>query len=164
LASDQRYFWNYALYNDFITQSVDPHWFTPLIQGYVGQIEGEIGSMNLQFVLISRRMHNRAGTRYNARGIDDLGFVGNQCETEQIMVVDNKHFMSHVQIRGSVPVFWEQKGIYEDTQLTRNPQMSKKAFRLHFGDIINTYGPVHCINLLRDKTKKEIRITREYIR
>lgn len=27
--------------------------------------------------LISRRMHIRGGTRYNARGIDDKGYVGN---------------------------------------------------------------------------------------
>jgi hypothetical protein len=31
---------------------------------------------------MSRRCHLRAGTRYNARGIDDFGYVGNQVETE----------------------------------------------------------------------------------
>lgn len=120
--------------------------------------------MNVVLTLMSRRMHHRAGTRYNARGIDDLGFVGNQCETEQIMVVDGKFFLSHVQVRGSVPVFWEQKGIMEDVQLTRNPEMTKKAFRLHMHDIISTYGPVYIINLLRDKTVREMRITKEYVR
>ena len=113
---------------------------------------------------MSRRMHHRAGTRYNARGIDDLGYVGNQCETEQILVVDGKFFLSHVQVRGSVPVFWEQKGIMEDVQLTRNPEMTKKAFRLHMHGIISTYGPVYIINLLRDKTAREMRITKEYVR
>ena len=120
--------------------------------------------MNVVLTLMSRRMHHRAGTRYNARGIDDLGFVGNQCETEQIMVVDGKFFLSHVQVRGSVPVFWEQKGIKEDVQLTRNPEMTKKAFRLHMHDIISTYGPVYIINSLRDKTAREMRITKEYVR
>ena len=31
----------------------------------------------MQMALISRRMHIRGGTRYNARGIDDQGYVGN---------------------------------------------------------------------------------------
>lgn len=49
----------------------------------------------------------RAGTRYNARGIDDRGYVGNQVEKEQIVLVDNKMLLSHVQVSGTVPVFWE---------------------------------------------------------
>lgn len=78
--------------------------------------------------------------------------------------MDNKFFFSHVQIRGSVPVFWEQKGILEDVTITRNPEMTKKAFRIHMNDIIQTYGPVYIINLLRDKTAREMRITKEYVR
>lgn len=42
--------------------------------------------------------------------------------------------------------------------------MTKAAFRLHFSDIIKTYGQVMCINLLRFKTKRELRITTEYVR
>jgi hypothetical protein len=63
-----------------------------------------------------------------------------------------------------VPVFWEQKGIMEEVIITRNPEMTKKAFRTHINDIIQTYGPVYIINLLRDKTAREMRITREYVR
>ena len=81
-------------------------------------------------------MHHRAGTRYNARGIDDLGFVGNQVEKEQIIMLPDKHLMSHVQISGSVPVYWEQSGVKEDVSLTRSHELSKKAFGLHFSDIL----------------------------
>lgn len=139
-------------------------WLTPLIQGYFGQCSGKLGVLDVVVTLMSRRMHARAGTRYNARGIDDQGYVGNQCETEQILVVDGRFMFSHVQVRGSVPVFWEQKGIMEDVTITRNPEMTKKAFRIHMNDIIQTYGPVYVINLLRDKTAREMRITREYVR
>lgn len=52
----------------------------------------------------------------------------------------------------------------EDVTITRNPEMTKKAFRIHMNDIITTYGPVYVINLLRDKTAREMRITREYVR
>ena len=80
------------------------------------------------------------------------------------MIVDNKYLISHVQIRGSVPVFWAQKGMMEDVMLTRNPEMTKKAFGLHFKEITDTYGPVYCINLLRFKTPREVLITTEYVR
>ena len=82
IASDSRYFWNLSLYRDFIAQKVNCKWFTPLIQGYFGQAYGQIEKCNVSIALISRRIHHRAGTRYNARGIDDLGYVGNQCEKE----------------------------------------------------------------------------------
>lgn len=52
----------------------------------------------------------------------------------------------------------------EDVTITRNPEMTKKAFNTHFNDIISTYGPVYCINLLRYKTAREERLTREYVR
>ena len=164
IASDHNYFWNLGLYRDFIAQKVDCRWLTPLIQGYFGQVGGKMGGCNVQLTLMSRRMHHNTGTRYNARGINDKGYVGNQCETEQILNVDNRYFISHVQIRGSVPVFWAQKGMLEDVCLTRNPEMTKKAFGLHFREIIDTYGPVSCINLLRFKTPREVLITTEYVR
>lgn len=61
----------------------------------------------MELILISRRSRLRAGTRYNARGVDDDGNVANFVETEQIVYI-NKFALSFVQIRGSVPVFWEQ--------------------------------------------------------
>jgi hypothetical protein len=39
----------------------------------------------MQLVLISRRRHQMAGTRYLARGLDDEGNVANFVETELIM-------------------------------------------------------------------------------
>jgi synaptojanin len=53
-------------------------------------------------------------------------------------------------LRGSVPVFWEQKGVVENVNLTRGPEITKKAFSKHFEDIISTYGPVYAIDLLSD--------------
>ena len=62
---------------------------------------------NVSITLIARRIHHRTGTRYNARGIDDKGFVGNQCEKEQILIIQDKFMFSHVQISGTVPLFWD---------------------------------------------------------
>ena len=35
---------------------------------------------------------------------------------------------SYIIIRGSVPIFWEQKGMIEDVTITRDPDMTKDAF------------------------------------
>ena len=44
------------------------------------------------------------------RGVDDSGKVANFAETEQIILIDDE-VSSFLQIRGSVPLFWEQPGI-----------------------------------------------------
>lgn len=73
--------------------------------------------------------------------------------------------VSHVQIRGSVPVFWEQKGLKEPVTITRSPVLTKNAFRLHIKDILETYGPLKVVNLLRYmKVGKELTITSEFVR
>ena len=49
----------------------------------------------LEMVLISRRRHGQAGTRYLSRGLDDDGNVANFVETEQILMYRDLTF-SHV--------------------------------------------------------------------
>lgn len=61
-------------------------------------------------------------------------------------------------------MFWEQRGIVEDVYVTRNSEMTKKPFGIHFKSIIDAYGPCNIINLLRYNTAREVRITTEYIR
>ena len=41
------------------------------------------------------------------RGVDDDGHVANYVETEQLVTMDSA-CTSFLQIRGSVPLFWEQ--------------------------------------------------------
>lgn len=74
---------------------------------------------------MARRMHRKVGTKHVSRGIDDNGYVANQCETEQILIVDGRILSSHVQARGSVPCFWEQKGLKEAIEITRSPELTK---------------------------------------
>lgn len=49
-----------------------------------------------------------AGARFISRGIDDYSNVANFVETELIITYDNLLF-SFLMIRGSIPIFWEQK-------------------------------------------------------
>jgi len=61
--------------------------------------------------LISRRSRFRVGTRYFSRGIDANGNVSNFNETEQMLLVpgtSGQTWMSYVQTRGSVPLYWAE--------------------------------------------------------
>ena len=66
-----------------------------------------VNGRDVQLVLISRRGWKRVGTRYHSRGIDDNGQVSNFVETEQIVIAGASK-TSYVQVRGSIPLFWEQ--------------------------------------------------------
>ena len=80
---------------DFFYQKVDQRWVIPVIQGYVEYAQTVFNEKNIELILISRRRHAMAGTRYNARGLDDDGSVANFVESEQIIVYQNL-IMSYV--------------------------------------------------------------------
>ena len=78
----------------------------PIIQGHVEIEHYSIDGHKFRFILISRRSCERAGFRYQRRGIDAEGNVANFVETEQILSFDaatneKHHIVSFVQIRGS---------------------------------------------------------------
>ncbi|CAO1622405.1 unnamed protein product [Jaminaea pallidilutea] len=100
--------------------------------------------------LVSRLSWKRAGTRFNTRGVDDDGNVANFVETETIFNHEGVS-TSYVQLRGSVPLFWEQQGLQAFSpriQITRSRQASQPAFDRHFADLISQYSRVHALNLL----------------
>lgn len=116
--------------------------------------------------LLSRLSCNRAGTRFNSRGIDDDGFVANFVETETIFWSPDGICFSYVQIRGSVPMFWEQAaGLLpgqQKIQITRSPQATQPAFDKHFESLEHKYGPIHVVNLLSNERAGEIEISQKY--
>jgi len=57
-------------------------WSVIMIQGFIKTMKSEIMGKPVDLYLISRRSSERAGTRYNARGIDDDGNCANFVETE----------------------------------------------------------------------------------
>ena len=95
----------------------------PVIQGYVEYKSCIFDGKELELFLISRRRHAMAGTRYLARGLDDEGNVANFVETELIMTYKDKLY-SFVQIRGSVPLFWQQKGLQAHTTIKRDLELT----------------------------------------
>lgn len=114
--------------------------------------------------LISRLSCRRAGTRFNARGIDDDGNVANFVETETIFCTDTICF-SYVQCRGSVPIFWEQAtGLpgQQKVTITRSAQATQPAFDKHVDALAKAYGDVYVVNLLSEEKPAETQITRQY--
>jgi hypothetical protein len=41
-------------------------------------------------------------------------------------------------------------------------ELTKKAFTKHFEDLISTYGPVFCLDLLSDTKAREVVLTKEF--
>lgn len=115
--------------------------------------------------IISKQSWRRAGTRFNARGIDDNGFVANFVETEFIYTNPSKNsIFAFTQIRGSVPTFWEQDStlINPKITLTRSLDATQPVFNKHFGDICQKYGVSHVVNLLSKTKPAEAAILRRY--
>ena len=161
--SDKQYVWNQAMCKELMSAGVSTKWLTPIIQGYVGIIEDEIRGKTAKLILISRRRHKRAGTRFNARGIDDDGNVANMVETEQVLLYNNNTY-SFVQIRGSVPVFWNQTGVMAAINLTRNPDMAIPAFSRHIDQLVELYKHVLVFNLLSASKEGEAKLTKAFER
>ncbi|KAJ2982803.1 hypothetical protein NUW58_g6365 [Xylaria curta] len=113
--------------------------------------------------VISRLSCKRAGTRFNSRGIDDDGHVANFVETETIYWSPSGVLFSYAQVRGSVPVFWEQSaGLIPGQQkitITRSADGTQPAFNKHFGDLEKSYGAVHVVNLLSAAKPGEAELT-----
>ena len=158
LTSYEKYFFNKNLYKRFLNQAtkepINYCFIMPIICGYVGMFSYELDGSQLDFILISRRSQNHCGTRYNTRGINDDGHVANYCESEQIVIYKN-NLLSFSQLRGSVPVFFQQIGIRAATDITRNRNLTIEAFSKHLSEMRSDYPLIYFINLLNQKKKGE---------
>lgn len=128
----------------------------PVIQGFVGSTPlAQAGDKLSTLALISRLSCKRAGARFRTRGIDDDGNVANFVETE-VILTSGSVSVSYVEVRGSVPLFWQQPSqgiqtLQQKVEITRPPQATQPAFDKHFLDLLGHYHAVHAINLLGQK-------------
>jgi hypothetical protein len=92
--------------------------------------------------------------------------VANFVESETTYWLPEGVCFSYAQVRGSVPVFWEQStGLLpqqQKIQLTRSPQATQPAFNKHFEDLELKYGTIHVVNLLSRAKKAEADLTSRY--
>ena len=116
--------------------------------------------------VISRLSSRRTGTRFNSRGMDDLGNVANFVETETVLWSPAGICFSYVQVRGSVPIFWESSTSLipgqHKVQLTRSPEATQPAFDKHFENLEHAYGAVHIVNLLSPGKMGESELVERY--
>ena len=104
------YVWNYFLMKEFQSCVRDRAWCTDFIYGSFEQQPCLLFGEEIRITVVARRSRHFAGTRYLKRGISDEGKVANDVEVEQILEhVGDGRITSHVQNRGSIPVFWTQK-------------------------------------------------------
>ncbi|KLU85944.1 polyphosphoinositide phosphatase [Magnaporthiopsis poae ATCC 64411] len=132
--------------------------------------------------VIARRSRHFAGARFLKRGANDLGYVANDVETEQIVSEVNTtsfhspgprlyaspQYTSYVQHRGSIPLHWSQ----DSTGVTPKPPIELNLIdpfytsaALHFDNLFGRYGaPIYALNLVksRERTPRESKLLEEY--
>lgn len=148
------FYWNRGLTAYLQRFGVDlSKWLFRTICGHASVQTVYAGDKQAKLCLFSRLSCERAGTRFNVRGIDDEGHVANFVETEQAIYVDNS-VSSFVQVRGLVPLFWDQPGLQTGggtmtrIKFSRGYNCSQPAFERHFEWCLLHYGPILCLNLL----------------
>ncbi|KAJ7449948.1 SacI homology domain-containing protein [Mycena latifolia] len=172
---DRQFWWNEWMAKPFIDAGVHPY-VLPIMQGYYQIAAFTIPPHPLtheqdalvDYIIVSRRSRDRAGLRYQRRGIDDDAHVANFVETETIMRVEREgraNVFSYVQIRGSIPLFWTQTGYglkpppLLATDRTHDQHLD--AIKRHFQRTVPKYGP-HTIINLAEQHGKEAAITQGY--
>ncbi|XP_071758921.2 synaptojanin-1 isoform X3 [Centroberyx gerrardi] len=178
--TDNRFFWNQSLHLHLKHYGVNcDDWLLRLMCGGVEIRTIYAGHKQAKACIISRLSSERAGTRFNVRGTNDDGQVANFVETEQVIFLDDK-VSSFIQIRGSIPLFWEQPGIQKKSikgvllhlnenrhrngmdenphlvgshrvKLSRGFEANAPAFERHFSALRRLYGKQVIINLLGSK-------------
>ncbi|XP_052191197.1 phosphoinositide phosphatase SAC7-like [Diospyros lotus] len=146
--ADPRFLWNNYMLEVLIDNKLDPY-LLPVIQGSFHSFQAAIGKDIIDVTLIARRCTRRTGTRMWRRGADSDGYVANFVESEQIMQL-NGHTASFVQIRGSIPLLWDQivdltyKPKFEIVRLEEAPRVAER----HFLDLRKKYGNVVAVDLV----------------
>ena len=158
-------------------------WCLPIIHGYVDQASLSIYWGRVVYItIIARRSRFFAGARFLKRGANDLGYVANDVETEQIVaemsttsfhapgpkLYANPNYTSYVQHRGSIPLYWTQdaSGVTPKPDIELNlvdPFYSAAA--LHFDNLFERYGaPIYVLNLVksRERTPRESKLLNEF--
>ena len=175
--------WNHFL----LSAAVDSlqnlyNWCLPIIHGFIDQSSLDIFGRSVYITIIARRSRFFAGARFLKRGANDLGYVANDVETEQIvseMRTTSFHapgprpyaspsYTSYVQHRGSIPLYWTQ----DNSGVTPKPDIDLNLLdpfyqpaALHFDNLFGRYGaPVFAINLIkaRERKPRESKLLTEY--
>ncbi|CAB3409984.1 unnamed protein product [Caenorhabditis bovis] len=156
--SDARFFWNRSLHFAFNRFAINvDQWLLKCMAGSVLVRVVYVGANTGRVALISRLSCERVGTRFNVRGANYLGCVANFVETEQLLLFDEKE-CSLLQIRGSIPLFWEQPGVQVGSHKVklRAFETSLPAYHRHLSQLKYRYNDFAIVNLLGRKEGERI--------
>ncbi|KFQ93604.1 Synaptojanin-2, partial [Nipponia nippon] len=157
--SGNSFFWNQLLHVPFRHYQVNcSDWLLKVICGVVDIRTVYASHKKAKACLISRISCERAGARFHIRGVNDDGHVSNFVETEQTIYLDDD-VSSFVQIRGSVPLFWEQPGLQVGShhlRLNRGLEANAPAFDRHMMLLKEQYGKQVIVNLLGSRGGEEV--------
>lgn len=148
---------------DFSFQKVPlKPWTCQVIQGHCENHEQIFYGRECNLVLISRRRFAMAGTRFNARGIDEEGNAANFVESEMIVECRSLNLIfSHLQIRGSIPIFWTQKVKKQKVVISNvSDKQLDYAFDQHINDMLTKYSLIVFLNLLSKEKQSEDQLTK----
>lgn len=154
--ADDDFFWNKPVLGKFMELELH-NWIVPVISGFVKVMKKcDINGLRCDLLFFTRRSRKRVGTRFNVRGVDKDGFVANFAETEMMIVKPNRSICSYVQIRGSIPLYWDQLVTLKYMPRTRYAfsgqesivDWNELAFRAHMDNIIQRYGHITVVNLI----------------
>lgn len=150
--TDNRFFWNRLLHLPLQHYGIDcSHWLLRVTCGSVEIRTVYAGHRQFKAAIFSRLSCERAGTRFNVRGVNDEGHVANFVETEQLIYGDQGDASSFLQTRGSVPLFWEQPGVQvgsHKVRFSRGPEASSPALERHLKLMQERYHDTAIVNLL----------------
>ena len=171
----EEYMWNSFLMSEIFAyrdrldpdtrQILDEEGFlTAVIRGYAETLTSHVGRLKVSLSIISKQSWKRAGMRFNARGIDDDANVANFVETEIIMY-STEYCYAFTQVRGSVPIFWEQDAslVNSKVQITRSTDVTQPIFEEHFLRLVEKYGLVNVVNLLSNAKTNERDLFQRYV-
>ncbi|XP_061234215.1 synaptojanin-2 isoform X1 [Neopsephotus bourkii] len=157
--SGNSFFWNQLLHVPFKHYQVNcSDWLLKVMCGVVDIRTVYASHKKAKACLISRISCEQAGVRFHIRGVNDDGHVSNFVETEQTIYLDDD-VSSFVQIRGSVPLFWEQLGLQVGShhlRLNRGLEANAPAFDRHMMLLKEQYGKQVIVNLLGSRGGEEV--------
>lgn len=131
--------------------------YTSKCTSFLGRISIGLVSFFMRFRFFFLLSYFRPlGTRFLSRGVDIHGEVSNCYESEMVLMFQDQ-MCSFVQLRGSVPMHWEQ----DVMRVIRYPvKDSQPSLRRHFEKLQARYGKICILNLLEStKTSPEAELS-----
>ncbi|KAJ1381196.1 SAC domain [Sesbania bispinosa] len=159
--ADPRYVWNKHLMEELIEfKKPDTFYLNWGLSFQAAELK--LKDTCATVTLFSRRCTRRLGTRMWRRGANLEGDTANFIETEQLLETEEFKF-SFLQIRGSIPLLWEQivDLSYKPHLRVISHEQTPNIVERHFHDLLQRYGEIVAVDLT-DKHGEEGQLSAAY--